>query len=110
MKMMKIEIRNPKSATTRSHSRGGSEAFGFVRRELFGRPSLTLTLFRWEKENRSPTSVKSGVDDCSMVSGESKKMQLLFPLPAGEGQGEGERSANLTRKSTNTRNGFTLLE
>ena len=44
-----------------------------------------------ERENRSPSLDKSATDDISGSSGQSENVPRLFPLPAGEGQSEGER-------------------
>ena len=52
--------------------------------------TLTPALSLRERENRSPAHVMSC--DCEkhgdLTANESRR--LLFPLPAGEGQGEGE--------------------
>ena len=58
--------------------------------------SLTPALSRWERENRSPRHGKSVADQskagfCSAPLKFYELLQRLFPLPAGAGQGEGER-------------------
>jgi len=55
--------------------------------------SITLTpaLSLRERENHSPRNVQSAGDDCRNVSRHSRIDQLLFPLPQGAGQGEGDR-------------------
>ncbi len=45
-----------------------------------------------ERENRLQPRRISCVWICRAVIRESKDVRLLFPLPGGEGQGEGERS------------------
>jgi hypothetical protein len=53
------------------------------------RLALTPALCRWE--NRSRSLDKSDERVCRTVLGKKKDACLLFPLPAGEGKGEGER-------------------
>ncbi|TAL07071.1 MAG: 4Fe-4S dicluster domain-containing protein [Verrucomicrobia bacterium] len=71
---------------------GGFEALakcvGANPNELF---SLTPALSRWERENRSQVLEKSGAGVSSADSEQSTNGQSLFPLPGGEGQGEGVR-------------------
>ncbi len=45
-----------------------------------------------ERENRTQPRRISCAWICRTLTGESKDVHLLFPLPGGEGQGEGERS------------------
>jgi hypothetical protein len=45
-----------------------------------------------ERENRSPSHEISCDWICQMIFRESRSVRLLFPLPGGEGQGEGECS------------------
>ena len=59
--------------------------------------SLTPALSRWERENRSQRLGKPIVASGSSDSRKSEASQLLFPLPAGEDQGEGERPAIIVR-------------
>jgi hypothetical protein len=54
--------------------------------------SLTPALSRWERENRFPIHGKTTAGFCSANKLISEGNQRLFPLPAGEGQGEGERT------------------
>jgi len=51
---------------------------------------LTPTLSQGERENRSPAHGKSGRGRYSTHPEQSERARMLFPLPAGEGQGEGE--------------------
>jgi hypothetical protein len=44
-----------------------------------------------ERENRSQSHGLSCDCICRMFSRESQSVRLLFSLPGGEGQGEGER-------------------
>jgi uncharacterized protein YyaL (SSP411 family) len=44
-----------------------------------------------ERENRPPSCDKRETDDSQTTAGKSREVQLLSPLPTGEGQGEGER-------------------
>ncbi|MFM2295050.1 MAG: Anaerobic glycerol-3-phosphate dehydrogenase subunit, partial [Verrucomicrobiota bacterium] len=53
--------------------------------------SLTPALSRWEREKHSPLHGKTESANGSCDSQNSETNQLLSPLPAGEGQGEGER-------------------
>jgi Cu+-exporting ATPase len=51
---------------------------------------LTPALSPRERENCRLSLNETGTDGCSTDSGRSGSNQLLFPLPGGEGQGEGE--------------------
>jgi len=53
---------------------------------------LPATLSRAEQEKRSPRLGKSINGFCSMAIDFFESSQRLFPLPEGEGQGEGKRS------------------
>jgi assimilatory nitrate reductase catalytic subunit len=53
-----------------------------------GTPALSPA----ERENRSQSVGEAAAGESSGALGEQKKFQRLFPLPAGEGQGEGERN------------------
>ncbi len=57
--------------------------------------SLTPALSRWERENCSQRLEQFIGDFRSVVSEFYESIQRLFPLPAGEGQGEGERFEKL---------------
>ena len=57
---------------------------GASHRSSLLRSSLTPALSRGEREKRSPRGEGSNALDCSQW------VRLLFPLPPGEGQGEGE--------------------
>jgi hypothetical protein len=57
--------------------------------------SLTPALSRWEREKRSQLLGVATTVNCSTAHGLYRLFQRLFPLPAGEGQGEGERGVNL---------------
>ncbi len=54
--------------------------------------SLTPALSRWERGNRSPSPNQSATGFGSLTHRFYGAVQRLFPLPAGEGQGEGERT------------------
>ena len=58
--------------------------------------SLTPTLSRWERENHSPFSEESTTAFSSTDNKFYQRDQNLFPLPAGESQGEGEHSLKRT--------------
>ena len=45
-----------------------------------------------ERENRSPSSEMACDRICLTTCSEKQTLRLLFPLPRGEGQGEGERN------------------
>ena len=66
---------------------------------ISGAFSLTPALPRWERGNCFQRLCKmnaaSGSNGLQLPNSE----QLLFPLPAGEGQGEGESYANPMAKS-----------
>ena len=64
-------------------------------RELFFRRILTLTLSRWERATWFQRLGKTTRGFCSTTIGIYEDGQRLFPLPAGEGQGEGERGGEL---------------
>jgi hypothetical protein len=51
--------------------------------------SLTPALSRRERENRFQSQGKSKTGFCSIFRKFYKHAQRLFPLPTGEGQGEG---------------------
>ena len=53
--------------------------------------SLTPALSRWERENRFQRLGESTTGFCSATRKFYKAVRRLFPLPAGEGKGEGER-------------------
>src|SRR5436190_632932 len=44
-----------------------------------------------ERENCSPVLEQSRRGVCSEIAGARESRRMLFPLPGGEGQGEGER-------------------
>ncbi len=50
--------------------------------------SLSPALSRWEREKRSPRLGKSGADCWAVAREFQENFQRLFPLPAGEGEGE----------------------
>jgi hypothetical protein len=54
--------------------------------------SLTPALSRWEREKRSQLFGMATAEFSTMTDEFYEHTQRLFPLPAGEGQGEGERS------------------
>ena len=53
--------------------------------------TLTPALSLRERENCSPRLLQISSGICRIVSRHSQTYCLLFPLPGGEGQGEGER-------------------
>jgi len=53
--------------------------------------SLTPALSRWERGNPSPSLPETSGWTCRTVGRRQESDQWLFPLPQGEGQGEGER-------------------
>jgi len=55
--------------------------------------SLTPALSRWERENCPPLLEKARVGASTGGSRANQSSRMLFPLPHGEGQGEGEWSA-----------------
>ena len=55
--------------------------------------SLTPALSRWERENCFQPLGKPAAGFCLVATEFREDTQRLFPLPAGEGQGEGERNA-----------------
>ena len=57
-----------------------------------GALSLTPALSRWERENPSRSSLMADTGVRGEISSQSVTVRSLFPLPAGEGQGEGESS------------------
>ena len=62
--------------------------------------SLTPALSRWEREKRSPRFGNWLADKSNAVFDSAAlkfyaTTRRLFPLPAGEGQGEGERRERL---------------
>ncbi len=59
--------------------------------------TLTPALSLGERGNISQTSAITATVAIREISGKSNSIQMLSPLPAGEGQGEGERSGNTTR-------------
>jgi hypothetical protein len=62
------------------------------------RLSLTPALSRWEREKRPQRLLETTFVSGSIGSLKTIRVKLLFPLPAGEGQGEGERPAINTLK------------
>jgi len=62
------------------------------------RLSLTPALFRWERENRTQSHGTSSNGICRKHVRKQQSVRWLFPLPAGEGQGEGERCHPLHRR------------
>ncbi|MBE0541295.1 MAG: discoidin domain-containing protein [Verrucomicrobia bacterium] len=67
------------------------------------RPAATLSrserargISRWERENRSQDLENSEVGGSSRDLRQNRTDRKLFPLPQGEGQGEGERNAFAT--------------
>jgi hypothetical protein len=50
---------------------------------------LPLALSLGERANRPPQVGKSGCVDCRKIVRKQRSIRLLFPLPEGEGQGEG---------------------
>ena len=52
---------------------------------------LTPALSPGERENRPPSCDKRETDDGQTTAGKNRDAQRLSPLPAGEGQGEGQR-------------------
>ena len=52
--------------------------------------SLTPALSRWEREKHAPRFGMATAEFGSMTDKFYDPIQQLFPLPAGEGQGEGE--------------------
>ena len=56
----------------------------------FSRLSLTPTLSRREREKHSPSRVQSSDGDGPAEIRATGGVHWLSPLPAGEGQGEGE--------------------
>ena len=66
-----------------------------------GHLSLTPALSRWERENYFQRLGKTASDFCLMTFGFYRHGQRLFPLPAGEGKGEGERREQLELISNN---------
>jgi len=52
--------------------------------------SLTPALSRWERENRSLLQWQMTPGDCTPTHENPLGVHPLFPLPVGEGQGEGE--------------------
>ena len=53
--------------------------------------TLTPPLSLRERENRLPVVLRIGDRRLLKRLEETREHRLLFPLPAGEGQGEGER-------------------
>jgi Cu+-exporting ATPase len=53
-------------------------------------PVLTPALSPGERENRPPASSDAETDDSSVRVAKSRDRRQLFPLPGGEGQGEGK--------------------
>ena len=51
---------------------------------------LTPALSLWERENRSPSHSNTCDWICGADIRKTRRTQSLFPLPQGEGQGEGE--------------------
>jgi len=51
-----------------------------------------------ERENRSQFLRNIERGDCSRVVGTNENVRLLFPLPGGEGQGEGGRSTSFSQR------------
>jgi Cu(I)/Ag(I) efflux system membrane fusion protein len=58
-----------------------------------GATSLTPALSRWERENTSPSCPQTRGWICRTAARISRNVQPLFPLPAGEGLGEGAARA-----------------
>jgi|ERR1043166_1094706 hypothetical protein len=65
--------------------------------------SLTPVLARWERENRGRSSAKLSAALARRFSERACDVQLLFPLPAGEGQGEREPCEQFPRCNPPTR-------
>jgi len=59
--------------------------------------TLTPALSRWERENRIQSHGKTERGVYRTVDRKQTDVHLLFPLPAGEGQGEGERGVDSHR-------------
>ena len=57
--------------------------------------SLTPALSLRERENRYPRLGEMKVVCCPVISAIYDLVQRLFPLPTGEGQGEGKARATL---------------
>jgi hypothetical protein len=60
-------------------------------------PSLTPALSRWERQNCPRTLEKTEARGSSMSSPAIQRGRLLFPLPVGEGKGEGEPHVQMRR-------------
>jgi hypothetical protein len=82
-------------------SRGSSFRVGQGNRarRIVLRFSLTPALSRWERGNRSQSHDNSLDWICGTRFGDLGEQRLLFPLPEGEGQGEGKA---LFQKSVQT--------
>ena len=66
---------------------------------IFGTFSLTPALSRWERENYFPSPGMIGRWICRTVIEKTTDTQRLFPLPQGEGQGEGGVPQTVVRVS-----------
>ena len=65
---------------------------------VMGPLSLTPALSRWEKEKHSPAFGEAMTVFCWRVIRILAGNQRLFPLPAGEGQGEGEHANRFSHR------------
>lgn len=71
--------------------------------------ALIPALSPWERETRSPSIGETGVSRRHCVQRKTSAAQVLFPLPGGEGQGEGERHTNLPGNIAAATRGRVLL-
>ncbi len=74
-----------------------------VRLANSGDATLTPALSLRERGNHSPISGEMKTGDSSTALEKSRDGQQLFPLPGGEGQGEGERGCSLSLSSLGLR-------
>jgi hypothetical protein len=88
-----------------------SEHFRFSRRHCKMRASFPLTpaLYLGEKEEHSRSAGEITTGFCTTTHEFNQAGQRLFPLPKGEGQGEGKRSDDFRRFSFDS-GGCSLFE